>query len=267
MNIDRTRALEAFHEYVEPYGTVNPRIALKIKHTYRVAALCDTIARSEGLSSGNVDLAWLCGLLHDIGRFEQLHRWNTFNDAQSVDHARLGVNVLFETEDDEPGNIHRFMDERYEDPFIRAAVGAHSAFSLPPKFDARTRLFCNIVRDADKVDILRTVCESSVDTILGVNERTFRSSRISDDALRAFRKRRCLAREERHEPADYLVGLVSFAFELVFRESRHAMAAQGYLFRVLDAPFGIEQPFFDLETQELWDRMGDTVRVYLAQSR
>lgn len=267
MNIDRTRALEAFHEYVDAYDTANPRIALKVKHTYRVAALCDTVARSEGLSPANVDLAWLCGLLHDIGRFEQLRRWDTFNDARSASHAELGAAELFDSEDDAAGNIRRFAAERYEDALIRAAVGQHSAYRLPSSFDARTRLFCNIVRDADKVDIMRVVSESDVETVLGIDAGTLCASGFSDEALRAFRERRCLAREERHEPADYLVGLVCLAFELVFRESRHAMAAQGHLFRILDAPFGIEQPFRDLKTQQQWEHMGDELRAWLAAHR
>ncbi len=267
MDIDRPRALDAFYEYVAPYDAANPRIALKIEHTRRVATLCDTIARSEGLPAANVDLAWLCGLLHDIGRFEQIRRWDTFRDADSESHAQLGIQELFGTEDDAPGNIRRFADERYEDNLIRAAVGFHSDFRLPGDLDARTRLFCNIVRDADKADILRTVSESSVETILGVDKRTFLASRFSDEALQAFSEHRCLKRSERHEPADYLIGLICFVFELVFAETRRAVAAQGHLFRVLDDPFGLDRPFDDLKTQETWERIGDEVRIYLQTCR
>ena len=68
--LDRQKARAAFAAYVAPYDMENPRIALKVAHTYRVAALCERIARAEGLSSEEADIAWLCGLLHDIGRFE-----------------------------------------------------------------------------------------------------------------------------------------------------------------------------------------------------
>ena len=70
----RQSCLDAFNSYVARYDVSDERIALKVEHTYEVAKLCDEIARGEGLPPADVDLAWLCGLLHDIGRFEQLRR-------------------------------------------------------------------------------------------------------------------------------------------------------------------------------------------------
>ena len=92
--IDRDRARAAFKSYTDAYDATNPRIALKIEHTYHVAEACDAVAREQGWSSEDIDLAWLCGLLHDMGRFEQLRRWDTFKDAESMSHAALGIEVL-----------------------------------------------------------------------------------------------------------------------------------------------------------------------------
>ena len=91
--IDRDRARAAFKSYTDAYDASNPRIALKIEHTYHVAEACDAVAREQGWSSEDIDLAWLCGLLHDMGRFEQLRRWDTFKDAESMSHAALGINL------------------------------------------------------------------------------------------------------------------------------------------------------------------------------
>lgn len=33
-------------------------------------------------------------MLHDIGRFEQIRCFGTFNDGMSVDHAELGADIL-----------------------------------------------------------------------------------------------------------------------------------------------------------------------------
>lgn len=85
--IDRTRALAAFKDYTDAYDATNPRIALKVEHTYHVAEACDAVAREQGWQTADIDLAWLCGLLHDMGRFEQLRRWDTFKDAESMSHA------------------------------------------------------------------------------------------------------------------------------------------------------------------------------------
>ena len=89
MIIDRERVKNTFAEYTSGYNAADPKIKLKIDHTYRVAELCELIARDLNLDEYETDVAWLTGMLHDVGRFEQIKRYNTFNDAQSVDHANL----------------------------------------------------------------------------------------------------------------------------------------------------------------------------------
>ena len=184
--IDRDRARAAFKSYTDAYDATNPRIALKIEHTYHVAEACDAVAREQGWSSEDIDLAWLCGLLHDMGRFEQLRRWDTFKDAESMSHAVLGIEVLFgENPADAPAvmSIRDFIDDPAEDELIRASIAYHSDFRLPAQLDERTRSFCDIVRDGDKIDIMRTIADSTVDTVLKVDEDTFLASHFSTPVI------------------------------------------------------------------------------------
>ena len=53
-------------------------------------------AQRLGLNQEQVNLATAIGLLHDIGRFEQVRLYHTFNDGKSVNHAEIGVKILFE---------------------------------------------------------------------------------------------------------------------------------------------------------------------------
>lgn len=268
--IDRDRARAAFKSYTDAYDATNPRIALKIEHTHHVAEACDAVAREQGWSSEDIDLAWLCGLLHDMGRFEQLRRWDTFKDAESMSHAALGIEVLFgENPADAPAvtSIRDFIDDPAEDELIRASIAHHSDFRLPTELDTRTRSFCEIVRDGDKIDIMRTIADSTVDTILKVDEDTFLASHFSTPALTAFDEHRCVARDERNEPADYLVGLICFMFELVHPASRALAREQGDIYRLLDAPFGIiTRPFTDPAAQATWSRLKDELRRWLASA-
>ena len=271
--LDRNRARKAFADYVRGYDAGNPRIALKVVHTNRVAEVCEAVARAEGLSGDDTDLAWLCGLLHDIGRFEQLRRWDTFSDGESAPHALIGVEALFGSGAAGLGEplvepvrtcpIERFIEDRGEDGLIREAVARHSDFRLPENLDARTHLFCAIVRDADKVDILRTLQENTVETILKVSDTDFLGSRFSNEALAAFRERRCLLRSERHSPADYLLGLVAFVFELEFPESRRFLREAGYLGTFLERPFGLEPAFTDPDTQRTYGEISREALSYL----
>ena len=81
----RESCLDAFNSYVARYDASDERIALKVEHTYEVAELCDEIARGEGLSPADVDLAWLCGLLHDIGK--------ALTHEIEGSHVQIGVDI------------------------------------------------------------------------------------------------------------------------------------------------------------------------------
>ena len=81
-----------------------------------------------------MDFAWLLGLLHDIGRFEQVKRYNTFNDSQSVDHAELGADILFKE-----GLIDRFPTVSLPEGWPKTAETAirqHNKLALPDGLDA-----------------------------------------------------------------------------------------------------------------------------------
>lgn len=186
-----------------------------------------------------------------------------------MSHAALGVEVLFgENPADAPAttSIRDFIDDPVEDELIRASIAYHSDFRLPAQLDERTRRFCDIVRDGDKVDIMRTIADSTVDTILKVDEDVFLASHFSAPTLAAFDEHRCVTRDERDEPADYLVGLICFMFELVYPASRALTRKQGDICRLLDAPFGIVRPFTDPATQATWERLKKEMRAWLASA-
>lgn len=290
--IDRARARAAFDAYVAPYDADNPRIALKVEHTLRVAELAQRIAQGAGFTPVGIDICWLAGLLHDIGRFEQLRRWDTFRDDDSADHAAIGVDVLFEgaTHLDDPALVHAVPASRPDDDafaahaceagalaafapgtaadpagaeLIRAAVGYHSAFRLPDPLDVRTRAVCDVVRDADKIDILRVTCTDDVETVLGITEDELLASDVSPAAEDAFFSHRCVRRDERREPADYLVGLACFTYELVYPASLEIALDQGFIFQPFERPFGIRRAFTNRATAHLMNRMDGHLRAWV----
>ena len=105
--MNREKIRSEFQSYVSHYDPSDPKIRLKIDHTYRVADLCERIAGSLSLSEEMTEISWICGMLHDIGRFEQVQRFHTFLDAESVDHAKLGAEILFGEEQ----LIRRFLED------------------------------------------------------------------------------------------------------------------------------------------------------------
>lgn len=259
--VDRTRVRRAFDAYVSAYDPENPRIALKVSHTYRVAELSEDIARSEGLSGTDIDLAWLCGMLHDVGRFEQVRRYDTFVDSRSTSHAKLGAAVLFEREAGPEGDIRNYVDPSDEDATIRAAVALHSSLELPEDLDPHTRQICEIVRDADKIDILRVNHDSPAEDIYPFGEDELRASALSPEVVATFYDHRTVPFAIRHHPADMLVGHICFVWGLIYPRSVEIMVRQGYFLDLL------EHPFSNKETAATFALMERHLLNWLAERR
>ena len=119
---------------------------LKINHTFRVEKLCERIAISENLNKEDVELAKLIGLLHDIGRFEQWRIYKDDFDPKTVDHAKYGVEVLKEN-----NFIKKFTNNNPDT--LYKAIKYHNKYKVPKTLSDRNKLFANIIRDADKIDI------------------------------------------------------------------------------------------------------------------
>ncbi len=256
--IDRAHVRRVFQEYVGHYDCTDEKIRLKIGHTYRVAELCARIARAEAMAPEDVDLAWLLGMLHDVGRFEQLRRYHTFIDADSIDHAALGADILFGGETDKI--IRTYIEFAEEDTLIEQAIRVHSAYRIPANISEREAKFCHILRDADKIDILRVNIETPLEEIYNTTTEELKSSVISDEVMQAFFEHHAILRALRHTTVDHLAGHISLVYELVYKESLVIVKEQGYLSQLMH--FASENPV----TREQFARMRDEMENFLEVS-
>lgn len=229
MSIDREQVARAFQDYVACYDASDPKIALKADHTLRVAALCDSLAKAEGLQDPSDDLCWLTGMLHDIGRFEQVRRWGTFYDSQSVNHAEFGADLLFGE-----GLIDRFV--QVPDPALEIAIRNHNRLHVEDGLPAATLALCNVIRDADKIDILRVNVERPAQEIYGAPLEEIMAGEISPEVEQAFYEKHCVDRRCMRTLLDRRIGHFCFAFELVYPWARREMAQQGFLLQAMETP-------------------------------
>lgn len=274
--INRKNVINAFAEYVRNYDPSDEKIKLKIDHTYRVAGLCQTIAESLGLSEPDVDIAWLLGMLHDIGRFEQIRRFGTFNDVQSVDHAEFGADLLFKE-----GLIRKFAEGYYEEcelarsgneeagqaysrqkdcqkdckedcdegklnseqvkcnegklaGLLELAIRQHNKYRVKEGLTDKELMFCNILRDADKVDIFKVNADIPMEIIYDVTTEELKKGVITKAVLESFYKKETVLKSVRRSAVDHIVGHISLLFELVYKESYRQAKEQGYVYKLLD---------------------------------
>ncbi len=256
MQIDREKVRNVFAGYVSKYNDKDTKIKLKIEHTYRVAENSERIAKSLSLSLEDVDLAWLNGMLHDIGRFEQIKRYGTFSDAASVDHALLGVKLLFED-----GLLKDYLSENdlatEDTEILRTAISNHSAYKVDKNMSPRMRMFCDILRDADKVDIFRVTSEERLEDIYNFTAEEIYQSGVTPEVEQAFTEHHAILRSIKKQPADYLIANTALAFELVYKESIKIAFEQGYLKKLM------EYPNFNPETRQIIDKLSLMLDEYL----
>lgn len=277
MKINREKALAAFKEYTDRYDSNRDMIRLKIEHTYRVCGLCQQIAKSLKLSGEEVDIAWLTGLLHDVGRFEQQRVYGTFSDAESIDHAKYGARILFGeiweqktglsagSEESLPAGIQAdagitirdFVEDTSEDPLLWTAVFYHSAYRIPEGLDERTAMFCNILRDADKIDILKVNVDFPLEEIYNVSTEVLYRGEVTPEVMESFDEEHAVLRSLKKTAVDNVVGHISLVYELVYPESCRIVKKQGYLDKLMN--FESKNP----KTVKQFEHIREHMQTYL----
>ena len=140
---------DVFDKYVGTFDLDDKNIQLKYNHSYRVADLSKKYAKLLHFSDEEVLLAETIGLLHDIGRFEQIKNYNSYDDSNNMDHADYGVFLLFEK-----GLIKDFWKNEKDYELIRFAIENHNKLTIPIIDDERIMKFAKLIRDVDKLDII-----------------------------------------------------------------------------------------------------------------
>ncbi len=276
--INRQKVMDTFAEYTSHYNAQDPKIKLKIDHTYRVAGISERIALWLKLPQEDVELAWLIGMLHDIGRFEQLRRFGTFSDAQSIDHAQFGVELLFQE-----GLLKEYLPEeeiekceqkeadsaselvgKGSSEIIRTAIWNHSAYRIEEGLDERTEMFCHIIRDADKIDILKVNYDVPIEDIYNVTTEELRQSQVTPEVMEAFFEKHAVLRSLKKTPVDHIVGHSALVFELVYPISYEIVKEQGYLEKIL--AFGSENEVTEQQFAQLRECMRSHLKEILSKS-
>lgn len=145
-----------FEDYVASFRgqdkTLDRNMALKLHHTFRVTENIRRIADTIFMDEEDRALAEAIAIFHDVGRFEQLRRYGSFNDRTSADHSQIGLLVLNRS------GVLRPLPKR-ERRLIRMSIWHHNKYRLPDSKEADLLLYSRLIRDADKLDIFRVILE------------------------------------------------------------------------------------------------------------
>lgn len=228
--IDLEKAKKEFEKYVDNYDSKNIKIKRKINHSYRVVAVAETIAKSLKISCEDIELAKLIGLLHDIGRFEQVKLYNTFSDRDSIDHANLGVEILFKD-----NFIRKFIEDSQYDDIIYKAIKNHNKYSIEEGLKEKELLHAKIIRDADKTDIYEIYLEdikNNVNEIFDYNNLS--KEIISDEVINYIEKNELVDRKYTKTNIDRYVAALAFVFDYNFEKGLEIVKQKQYIQKLIN---------------------------------
>lgn len=250
--MDIEHAKKAFERYLDQYDREDDKIKLKIVHTYGVVRCMNQITKKMGLSKEERKLAELIALLHDIGRFEQLKRFGSFEPGL-MDHAAYGAEILFEE-----GMIREFIEDSRYDEIIRMAIEKHSAYKLNGISDPCALLHAKLIRDADKLDNCRVKLEDAVETMLDVSAEEVGKQQISPEVLAQVYQKTSIDNKTRNTKMDYWVSYVAYFFDINFPETLEIIHEHQYVDRIIR-----RIPYSNIDTAKKMRQIGDFVNDYI----
>lgn len=230
---------QLYDAYVDTYreadGSLPVMMQLKRTHTAFVVKNAELIADGEGFTPEEREVALAAALLHDTGRYEQLRRFNTFRDSDSVDHAVFSHDIVKSL-----GWLDQVSGEVRE--VILKAVLYHNRRDLPPEIEQsnnptnRTLLGAasHTVRDADKLDIFRVLEDQVENTDWRTDSRAFWNLRTdaapSPAVVDCIAKRLPVDYQEIKSLADFVLIQVGWMLSgLHYATSRRICRGRGHL--------------------------------------
>ena len=251
MSIDILKAKKTFKEYVKNYNPEDEKVKIKIAHIERVSQIAKQLAEELKLSREDIELAELIGLLHDIGRFEQIRRFHTFVDKDSINHGEYGVKVLFED-----GLIRDFIKGDKFDEIIKLAILNHNKAKIEEGLTEKQSLHAKIIRDADKTDIFYVMT-------IGDKKAIWEKADLSDDIItdeiyREFMEDKIIDYNERKTSADIVVSNFAYVYDFNFSQTLKIIKQKNYLNEIYK-----RHKFNDRQTMERYNKIYETAKEYI----
>lgn len=224
--IDIENAKKELINHVNELQIDNPRVQMKVGHIIRVAENCKKLATNLKLTEEQIQLAELIGLLHDIGRFEQ-YKILDKDKKEKFDHGEAGVELL-----KKDNYIRKYIEKNTYDDIIYTAVYEHNKYQLSEGLSQEKELFCKIIRDADKLDLIyegALIYWEEPKRMKQVEE-----GRLSKKMLEDVYQKRLADGRNKISETDQILRFASYVFDVNFSYSFEVLKENDYVSKMID---------------------------------
>lgn len=214
---------EAFDKYVSDFDFKVDGIEYKYYHSYRVQKYSEKISDMLNLGLKDKKLASDIGLLHDIGRFHQLEKYNSFCDKK-FDHADYGAKILFED-----NLILNYDINKCDYEIVKKAIRNHNKYQIEDGLNERELFFAKLVRDADKIDILNAFSSIRVLEICECDEEI--SPSVREEFFNNITVRNVNVKNKNNK----IISMLAFLFDINFEVSYRIIKEEDFINKFYDA--------------------------------
>jgi putative nucleotidyltransferase with HDIG domain len=209
---------------------ISDNLQLKRDHSLRVAKLSAYIADKLGLDEQECQLSEFIGLMHDLGRFPQFEKYQSFDDLKTEDHAALGI-VVLKGED-----FFRELSEA-EQQIVIQTIEMHNKLAITAK-DKPVILFSQILRDADKLDLWElAVSYLKRDGSFSLPSISFnlpKTPGVSEVVVKGILLGKPIAKKDLQSVNDFKLFLMAMVYDLNFKVSFHLLNQKQLINKIYD---------------------------------
>lgn len=220
-------AEKRFNQFIKDnFEMDDEKIKHKVIHTYHVVKMAEYISKDLNLGEEDKTIAKTIALLHDIGRFDQAKEFGSFReDQKNIDHASLGVKILFED-----NMIREFIEENTYDSIIKTAIANHSKYELEESGMTEKELFhSKLIRDADKMDSFRAKTGDNIYTMANITKEEIENSLITDKIYHDFMSKKTIFSKDRKTGIDIWISYIAFIFDINYKSGLKYIREHDYI--------------------------------------
>ncbi|MBQ7306951.1 MAG: HD domain-containing protein [Clostridia bacterium] len=230
-----------FWDYVNKFDTSNSNILRKIIHSYAVADNCFAIACKFNLNENERNFSYLLGLFHDLGRFPQWEKYQTYNDKKSVDHGDWSSEIV-----DKMNSEDIFITERQKE-ILSLAIKYHTK---PYLGDDKDVIFYNeMIKNADAYSNVIT-------TANGAQQMTVQNDGVTPEILDNFINGRPLWTFSPNTKLDRSLMLTACSYYVKFDFLRQDILTKNYI----DVMFSTFSRYLNEEDKKIYHDAVETLK-------
>lgn len=231
--IDIEKAKQELKNYVKAQKIDHPNGQNKLNHIMRVAKISKKLAMELKLTEGQIQVAEMIGLLHDIGRFKQYQILepkvgsSASETIKKFNHGEAGVEIL-----KKDNYIRQYVQEDKYDDIVYTAVYEHNRYELSKELTEEKKLFCKIIKDADKIDLMHEgafIYWQQPEDIYEIE-----TGKLSSKMLEDFYQERLADIRNSVSRTDQILRFTSFIFDINFPYSFKVLKENDHISQMID---------------------------------